>query len=284
MSDNYPRPHTSAGAENIKITQKNPWQTSSDGSAETRLTLGRSEQGHHFAIELSQYGGDPIATAWSRPFGSEQEAQTIGILREKTELSDTLQNPRQQRTMDDNYPRTQTHDDRVAAYDVERPRAVTQQQRDAGRSQSDAVPQPRASDLSREAYDLIRTTRSELVGMGSASQEFWGDKTYSRMSGEAKAFVEHMWDNKEAAGYMKAAGNSREAMRSSLGEGNYGEALKRFPDLPMDQAKASGAERIVSQGQRDEARQQKSPVTMQSDIQASQRQQQAQQPSQGITR
>lgn len=52
--------------------------TDMDSGLRTRIALGRSEQGYHYAVEVSQGGGDPDALSWSRPFDHRDQAEISG--------------------------------------------------------------------------------------------------------------------------------------------------------------------------------------------------------------
>lgn len=72
------------------------WQSNMDGTVETRVTLGQSSRGHHYAVEASYSGSDPGDLRWSQAYKSQAEAQKVASIREDIISGDRLPSPREQ--------------------------------------------------------------------------------------------------------------------------------------------------------------------------------------------
>lgn len=68
----------------VKTTHNGEWRTQ-DGLNETQLSLGRSDSGFHYAVEVSHRGGEPVGD-WSRPFRTATAARKAGQAAENREL------------------------------------------------------------------------------------------------------------------------------------------------------------------------------------------------------
>jgi hypothetical protein len=71
--------HREAAAQadtQVTLVSRGEWLTH-DGWTETRLDLGVSARGHHFALDVSERGGEHDAR-WSRPFSTAEAAHQAG--------------------------------------------------------------------------------------------------------------------------------------------------------------------------------------------------------------
>ncbi len=80
----------------VRQTRQGGWQSSMDGTTETRTSLGASDRGHHYAIEVSRLGGDAGSPAWSRPFRSAGQAERVAGIRSAVALGEQMPSPRQE--------------------------------------------------------------------------------------------------------------------------------------------------------------------------------------------
>jgi hypothetical protein len=84
-----------ADQDAVTVKKQGGWQTSLGGAVETRVTLGTSTKGHHFAIERSYLGGDDGDLKWSRPYATEAQAERIAGIRRNLASGDREQSPRE---------------------------------------------------------------------------------------------------------------------------------------------------------------------------------------------
>jgi len=200
--------------------------------------------------------------------------------------------------MSDNYPRQQTHDDRIAAYDAEKPR-VSQSQGSPAISQSSAsremTPKEQEKDYERVngSFDRARAAEVRQYGRNGYQGDPGENAAERRAERQGDATMQHLdrpiangWTQAEAVSMDRhiSAKVGAESVRSEPSNAAYRQA-ERASD-PTDRMHEAGRERqanaYVTQTQRDAGRSQ--VTATRSDAQVSQRQQQAQQPSQGITR
>lgn len=153
-----------------------------------------------------------------------------------------------------------------------------------------------------EAYHLVRNMRSEIEGVNGRAYDFWGPETYAIMKAAALGAIEHTWGNTDAAAFLRAHGNTKEAMMRAVSADNDHEAIRNVPDLPahinlprpVAQAIADRVETVrdipkveayvesrgettgrrITQAHRDAARNQSSTSTRSTTTQTAQRQQQ----------
>jgi hypothetical protein len=64
------------GIDLVPIT-RTEWTDLGDGTR-TRIAVGKSEQGYHYAVEVSRDGEEPGAPTWSSPFDYRDEAEISG--------------------------------------------------------------------------------------------------------------------------------------------------------------------------------------------------------------
>jgi len=85
-----------SGSIQVTTTQEGRWQSSMDGATEARISLGTSDRGHHYAIEVSRLGSDAGSPAWSRPFRTADQAERVAGIRSSVALGDQVPSARQE--------------------------------------------------------------------------------------------------------------------------------------------------------------------------------------------
>jgi hypothetical protein len=85
-----------SGSSQVTTTQEGRWQSSMDGATEARISLGTSDRGHHYALEVSRLGGDASSPAWSRPFRTADQAEHVAGIRSSVALGDQVPSARQE--------------------------------------------------------------------------------------------------------------------------------------------------------------------------------------------
>jgi hypothetical protein len=83
-----------------------------------------------------------------------------------------------------------------------------------------------------EAYYLVRNMRSEIEGVNGRAYDFWGPETYAIMKEAALGAIEQTWANTDAAAFLRAHENTKEAMMRAVSADNDHEAIRNVPDLP----------------------------------------------------
>jgi hypothetical protein len=83
-----------------------------------------------------------------------------------------------------------------------------------------------------EAYYLVCNMRSEIEGVNGRAYDFWGPETYAIMKEAALGAIEQTWANTDAAAFLRAHGNTKEAMMRAVFADNDHEAIRNVPDLP----------------------------------------------------